>query len=214
MTRIAADMDGVLTDLIGYTATQAIEAGLKFDWSSITAPDFMSDPSFPKDVHKFVRHLWSLKQTWLSLPPLPTVGVLKEYLAQAPHTEFVVMTSPWSVNRTLGMCVDAKREWLDSQGLHPQAIMFTARSLTKRVEHPMKQVIQADFYYEDHPDIAMNIAEAHPESTVVILKRPWNSSPAYIKQYKRFSGIVHHDDGAANLDVTSLAKRMGREGQR
>lgn len=211
MIRIAADMDGVLADLIGYTATQATEAGLDFEWSSITAPDFMSDPSFPKDVRKFVRHLWSLKQTWLSLPPLPTVGALKEYLAEAPHAEFVVMTSPWSVNRTLGMCVDAKREWLDRQGLHPQAILFTARSLTKRVEHPMKQVIQADFYYEDHPEIAMNIAEADPKSTVVIPKRPWNSSPAYVEQYKLFSGIVHHDDGVANLCGTAIAKHMGRE---
>lgn len=198
---LAADMDGVLADLMGYTETMAKAEGIEFDWSTITSHGFLYDYNIPSKVRNFVRDLWSRESTWLNLPPLPLVGILNEFCATSPSTELYIMTSPWTVDRKLGMCADAKRVWLEAQDIYPHGILFTTRDLTRRGEQPPKHVIDADIYYEDHPDIAVAIAEAHPKSLVIVPKRRWNSQPEHLVGYVSYPNIHHWNDAEQPIDL-------------
>lgn len=190
---LAVDMDGVLANLIAFTVQRAQEEGfLSFQEDHVKSHAFLSDPDMNPQLKKFIRKLWGQKSTWEQLPPHPLVAALRE-LQNDPNIELLIVTSPWSTDGSLGMCIDAKREWLNAQDLVPRGIFFTARPLGVFSQAnadrglPSKHLVKADIFIDDHPDICAVFAKEHPLSHVLMPARPWNAEAISSGNLKRLS---------------------------
>lgn len=201
-TTVAVDMDGVLADLMGYTRGQAAlsdDAVVRaFDFDQIRSHGFLHDPTTPDPVVKFIRKLWNTPSTWAQLHPLPLASAL---VAKQDKLNIVVVTSPWSINGKIGACVDAKRQWLHTQGFRAEVgLIFTTH--VGRGGLPIKSLIRADVFIDDYADVALSFKRAQPSANVWVPKRPLNMAQSNELQLE---DIFHADDETLVRSVRYLS---------
>jgi 5'(3')-deoxyribonucleotidase len=177
---IAVDMDGVLTDLMGFTQTAANAAGVDCDFANQTTHDFIFAPDFSQDAKRFLLDLWGRKSTWTDLPPTAILEPVRQ-LYEIGY-DVVIVTSPWSNAGSVANSVEGETAWLAKHGLGGVPVLFTKRvprvpAPTMKLPPP-KHYVRADIFIDDHPEICEALVQAGTRSkrapNVWMPERPWN----------------------------------------
>jgi len=167
MTRYAVDLDGTLADTVGATLEIFNERyGTRYTKADVTDWHFWNTfpelQMLPESKRKDII-LRMMDEAWISGRVRPEPGAaefMRELTEREPQVDIVT-------GRSMGTPTEVIERWLGKNGI-PYRNLVRVRGSQEKVYHGY------DVYWDDDPNLAVDIWRRWPEKRMFLVSQPWN----------------------------------------